>query len=152
MRVPLQQLKRWGWALAWFAVSVAPVQAQELVSARMAGVDVRKAPEADADVQWQLAKGYPLLVLQHQGAWVKVQDFEGDQGWVAANATDATPHHVVRVTAANLRAGPGTQYPVVGTAHYGQVLVTSLRQDEWVRIQRGKGKTAWVARELLWGW
>lgn len=152
MRVLLTTLRRWGWLLAWCVMAGAPVSAQELVSARSAGVDVRKAPEAGAEVQWQLAQGYPLLVLQHQGTWVKVQDFEGDQGWVVASDTDATPHHVVRVTAAHLRAGPGTQYPVVGTVHYGQVLATSLRQDQWVRIQRGKGRTAWVARELLWGW
>lgn len=150
-------MRFWSAKGVWTALLIAwagcgAVAAQELVSVKNAGVSLRAAPGADTEVLWQLAKGYPLQVLEHQGSWVKVQDFEGDQGWVAAAVTDATPHHVVRVVSANLRAGPGTQYPVVGTAKYGQVVLTSLRQEKWVRIQRGHGQTAWIARELLWGW
>lgn len=71
--------------------------AQELVSVRTQGINLRSAASTQAEVQWQLARGYPLQVLQREGGWLKVQDFEGDQGWVAASVTQAAPHHVVRV-------------------------------------------------------
>lgn len=127
--------------------------AQELVSVRSAKVNLRNGPGTDQDILWQLTRGYPLQVLDRQGNWLKVQDFEGDQGWIAGSVTTTTPHHVVKATSVNLRAGPGTQYNVVGHARYGDVLRTNRRQGDWVQVQHPSGKgAAWVASELLWGW
>jgi len=133
--------------------ALAPVWAQELVSARNPTINLRAAPSTDAEVLWRLSRGYPLQVLERRGDWLRVQDFEGDQGWVARSVVSDTPHHIVRSARANLRAGPGTQHRVLGTAVYGDILRTARRQGDWVQVQRPDGRgTAWVASELLWGW
>jgi SH3-like domain-containing protein len=139
----------WAGALAWLP---ATGQAQELVSVRSATVNLRSAPGMQADVLWQINRGYPLQVLGREGNWLKVQDFEGDEGWVAQSVTASTPHHVVKVKSANLRAGPSAEHPVVDKVVYGQVLATALRQGEWVQVRRNNGQTAWVASDLVWGW
>jgi SH3-like domain-containing protein len=139
----------WAGALAWLP---AAGHAQELVSVRSATVNLRSAPGLQAEVLWQINRGYPLHVLGREGTWLKVQDFEGDEGWVAQSVTASTPHHVVKVKAANLRAGPGAEHPVVDKVVYGQVLPTALRQAEWVQVLRTNGQPAWVASDLVWGW
>ncbi|WP_334154533.1 SH3 domain-containing protein [Tepidimonas sp.] len=128
-------------------------QAQELVSVRSPVVNLRATPSTEGEVLWQLRRGYPLQVLQRQGDWIRVRDFEGDEGWVAARVTGEERHHVVRASTLNLRSGPGLEWQVVGTARYGDVLATVRRQGNWVQLRALDGSgTVWAASEHLWGW
>lgn len=140
-------------ALALCLTAWAPSWAQELVSVRNATVNLRAGPDTSSEILWKLSRGYPLQVLERQGSWLKVQDFEGDQGWIARSVTSTRPHHIVKVQSANLRAGPGTRHRLVGNVKYGDVLRTGRRQGEWVQVdhpqRRGK---AWIASDLVWGW
>ena len=141
--------------LIWTALLTAlvPALAQELVSVRNPTVNLRASPGTDAEVLWKLSQGYPLQVLEKKGDWLQVQDFEGDKGWIARSVTATAPHHVVKVKTANLRKGPGTRFPVVGKATYGDVLRTIRRQGEWVVVQSPTGKgQVWVSSSLVWGW
>lgn len=132
---------------------LAPAGAQELVSVRNAKVNLRAGPGTGSEVLWKLTQGYPLQVLETKGDWLRVQDFEGDAGWVSRGVTTDTPHHVVKAKHLNLRAGPGTGHPVVGSASYGDVLRTERRQGDWVLVRHPNGPaTAWAAAHLLWGW
>lgn len=135
------------------ACLLASAGAQELVSVRNPTVNLREAPSLNGEVLWKLSQGYPLQVLDKKGDWLQVQDFEGDKGWIARSVTAVAPHHVVKVKTANLRKGPGSKYPVLGQASYGDVLRTVRRQGDWVvvKLPQGKGQ-AWVASSLVWGW
>ncbi len=129
------------------------VHAQNMVSVRNDTVNMRSSPNTHSEVTWQLSRGYPLQILQKRADWLHVQDFEGDRGWVARWVTASTPHHIVKVKVAHLRQGPGTRHPIVGKVVYGEVLRTVRRKDGWVAVRAPQsGKTAWVARRLLWGW
>lgn len=140
-------------ALLALAASAWSVHAQELVSVRSPVINLRAGPGTDAEVLWQVKRGYPLQVLQRQGEWLKVRDFEGDEGWVANWVTDSARHHVVRATTLNLRSGPGLEWQAVGQARYGDVLATVRRQGDWVQLRSPNGSgTVWAASEHLWGW
>lgn len=140
-------------AAALGLAALAPTWAQELVSVRNPSVNLRAGPGTESNVQWKLTQGYPLQVLESRGNWLRVRDFEGDEGWVARSVTSDARHHVVKASVLNLRAGPGTQHPVVAKAAYGDVLRTARRQGDWVQLQDPKGGgTVWAASELLWGW
>lgn len=129
------------------------VHAQNMVSVRNNTVNLRISPSTSGGVTWQLSRGYPLQILQKRTNWLHVQDFEGDQGWVARRVTSSTPHHIVKVQVAHLRQGPGTHHPIVGKAVYGEVLRTVRRKNDWVAVRAPQGgQTVWVARRLLWGW
>lgn len=143
-----------GWVAMALCLSLVPLgQAQELVSVRSAGVNLRSAPGTEANVLWKLGQGYPLQVLEHRGDWLKVQDFEGDQGWVARSVTQAHRHHIVKVASAHLRSGPGAQHRSLGQVRYGDVLRTVRRQGDWVVVQHPQTQAmAWIASALVWGW
>ncbi|WP_334135945.1 SH3 domain-containing protein [Tepidimonas sp.] len=92
-------------------------------------------------------------MLQRQGDWLQVRDFEGDEGWIAARLTGPQRHHVVRARVLKQRSGPGPQWQVVGRARYGDVLATVRRQGDWVQLRApGVAGTVWAASDHLWGW
>ncbi len=126
--------------------------AKQMVSVKGRMLNMRSGPSTNTEVLWELQRGYPLQVVQRKNRWIRVKDFEGDSGWVAASLTDRTPHHIVKVRNANLRSGPGTQHPIVGKADYGDLLRTRDKRGGWVRVERTQGKSGWIAGKLLWGW
>lgn len=140
-------------AAALLTVAAAALHAQELVSVRGPVVNLRAGPTTDSEVLWQLRRGYPLLVLERQGDWLRVRDFEGDEGWIAARLTGSERYHIVRARTLNLRSGPGTEWQIIGQARYGDVLATVRRQGDWVQLRAPDGQgTVWAASDLLWGW
>ena len=129
----------------------------EMVSIAGEHVNMRAGPGTDQPVLWELGRGFPLRVLSRNGDWVKVADFEGDEGWVHHSLVSHAPHLVVKVNKnskqrVNVLAGPGTNYRVVGQANYGVVFKTLERGRGWVKVRHEKGLTGWVKRSLLWGW
>lgn len=128
------------------------VSAQGMVSVNGRVVNMREGPSTSTPALWRLSSGYPLKVVGKRGSWLKVSDFEGDQGWVSKRLTVKTAHHIVSVSRANLRSGPGSNYRLVGQAVYGDVFRTLEKRKAWVRVQSAQGQKAWIFRKLLWGW
>jgi len=134
------------------ALAAAPAAA-EMVSIRGATVNMRAGPGTHAKILWELGRHYPLRVLERRGGWLKIRDFEGDEGWVFARLTSRTPAMIVKRPSANIRGGPGTGYRILGRAEYGEVFRTLERRGRWVRVARPPGnRDGWIARSLLWGW
>ena len=131
---------------------LASAQAQSMVSVKGETVNLRAAPRTNAEITWQLKKGYPLKVIKRQGDWLQVRDFENDSGWIARSLTSRTPHHVVKAKIVNIRSGPGDQHRVVAKLTYGEVVRTLEVRNNWVRIEQPNGPRGWVSKKLLWGW
>jgi uncharacterized protein YraI len=63
-------------------------------------------------------------------------------------ATIAPVGSVIVTTTANLRAGPGTHYPIVGTAASGQILLVYARSaDGWLVVE--SDASIWIASNLV---
>lgn len=139
-------------ATAGLLTTCLPAAAQQMVSIQGSAVNLRAGPRANAEVLWEVTRGYPLKVVGQQGRWLRVQDFENDRAWVARSLTGRTPHHVVRADVANLRSGPGTRFKVLAKLPRYEVLRTRGKQEGWVRVERETGQRGWVAKRLLWGW
>ena len=123
-----------------------------MVSIARAEVHMRDGPGTRHDALWKLSAGYPLQVIGQQGRWLRVRDFEADEGWVYRSLVGKTPHHVVKAEVANLRSGPSTRTRVIARLERGEVLRTLERQPRWVKVRQQDGTKGWVARRLLWGW
>jgi SH3-like domain-containing protein len=126
--------------------------AQRMVSVAAREVNLRSGPGTQHPVEWLLSRGYPLRVIGSQGSWLRVIDFENDKGWVYRPLTSSTPHHIVKVKSANMRAEPTTSSRIIARLVRGDVLRTLTQKGGWVRVQRESGLRGWVARRLLWGW
>jgi SH3-like domain-containing protein len=129
-----------------------PLRAQQMVSITTPETNMRAGAGTKYEVTWILGVGYPLKVVARSGKWLKVQDFEGDVGWVYQPLTNRIPHHVIKVREANLRAQPSLGSRILGKAVYGEIVRTLEKRTQWVRVQRDTGLKGWIARNLLWGW
>lgn len=78
-------------ATAGLLATCLPAAAQQMVSIQGSAVNLRAGPRANAEVLWEVTRGYPLKVVGQQGRWLRVQDFENDrvlrtrgkqEGWV----------------------------------------------------------------------
>lgn len=127
-------------------------QAREMVSVARDEINMRSGPGTGHEVIWQLSRGYPLQVLGRKGRWLRVRDFENDEGWVYRSLTGKRQHYVVKSKIVNIRSAPGTRSRIVGKAEYGEVLRTLENRKDWVKVRRDGGPVGWVARRLLWGW
>lgn len=139
--------------LLLLGIAAAPsAQAREMVSVDRPEINMRTGPGTQHESLWLLSRGYPLQVLDRNGNWLQVQDFENDKGWVYRPLTAGKPHYVVKSKIVNIRRGPGTNTRVIGKANYGDVLRTLANKGDWAQVRDADGLVGWVARRLLWGW
>ena len=87
-----------------------------------------------------VAPGQP--VIHHDLTWFSIPTPTPSP--IAGTAT-------VQSTSANLRAGPGTEYPVIGTAAQEDTLPITGRnlQGSWLKVQVAGTKEAWIFARLV---
>ncbi|MBU0944439.1 MAG: SH3 domain-containing protein [Proteobacteria bacterium] len=124
--------------------------AQE-VSVSTDGVNVRIGPGTDFPVYMELFQGYPLKVIEKKGDWLKISDFENDNGWIYASLV--APGTTVIVNAEksiNMRAKPSTSAPIIATVDRGVVLTKLSSQGQWTEVKHSQGTIGWIYSPLLW--
>ena len=100
--------------LCWIEISQA-----KMVSIAGDMANMRSGPGNNYEVVWELGHGYPLSVIDQQGDWLKVADYEGDIGWVQKDQVAEKAYLVVKKRIVNIRSGPGENYRVIRQAHLG---------------------------------
>lgn len=139
-------------------LSITPeISLSEMLSVKGDNVNLRSGPGKKYIVKWEYGDGFPLVVIKKKGRWVKVKDFEGDQGWIHKNLLVDKPHMIVKANrnqnqSVNIRKQPGTQAKIVGKAYYGVVFSTLKQKSGWVHVKHNTGLEGWIKRSLLWGY
>lgn len=139
-----------------FIIILPVVTYAEMVSVSGDDVNLRSGPGTTYTVKWRYGSGFPLRVLEKKGEWLKVEDFESDTGWLHRSLVEDSGHMIVKVNKdsdnrINIRSGPGTQFKIVGMAHYGVVFKTIKQQQGWAHVRHESGLEGWIKRTLLWG-
>lgn len=124
----------------------------EMVSVAGETVNMRSGPGEKYSIIWELGEGFPLKVETKKGKWLKVSDFEGDDGWIYGDLVARKPHLIVKNKRVNVRSGPSGNNKIVGQANYGVVFKTLKQENGWAKVKHENGLTGWVQRSLLWGW
>lgn len=123
--------------------------AAEYVSVNNDNVNLRSGPDTKYSVLYELPAGYPLKVVSRKGEWLKVSDFEKDQGWIYASLVSQTRYVIVTVKEGNVRSGPGVNYDKVGSVSREVILRQVKRDGDWVQVAHPKLK-GWLHRKLIW--
>jgi SH3-like domain-containing protein len=95
----------------------------------------------------------PFKKVGSKGSWYKVEDVDGDTHWIYSKlVTNATNCAVVKVDEANVRSGPGTNFPKKDFSpalKYDSFKV--LKSDgKWIKLVDEFGNKGWVFRKLVW--
>lgn len=133
----------------------APAQSIEGTYTTTADVPLRSGPGMNYDVITTLPKGIAISVVAREGYWLRVESKHGGKagyideqfaqpGMPAEAIAPAKPPPSVAgayrtLSDVDLRAGPGTNYPVVAKIRSG-VRVNAVRAEgDWLRIESKKG-------------
>lgn len=87
-----------------------------------------------------LRNGTGVTILDKSGNWRKVKAFNGVTGWVSNNYLAKTSTATVRTNGRNLnvRKGPGTNSPVLGSVKNGTKVAVISTTGNWAYVSVGK--------------
>jgi SH3-like domain-containing protein len=124
--------------------------AAERMSVSVKDANVRAGPGPNHDVLWRVEKYHPIEVFETAGVWLHFRDFEGDVGWIHKSAVDKTPAVITRQPGCQLRAGPGTDQPVIGRVDKGVPFKAIRREGRWILVEHADGDKGWIHDSLVW--
>lgn len=134
---------------AFFLAAAGSAWSADYVNVANDGVNLRSGPDTKYSVLYELPQGYPLKVLARQGQWLKVSDFENDEGWIYAPLVTPNTYVIVTVSEGNVRSGPGINNDKIGEVVREVLLKVVGRQGDWIRFEHPKLK-GWIHHKLVW--
>jgi len=122
------------------------------VSLRSDTVYVRAGPGMRYPVKWVYQRrAYPLRVIQEFDTWRKVQDIEGEEGWVHQSLLSGNRHVLIdSADPVTLYKKPDTGSRPVAQAEKGVVAKLDECEDNWCNVSVS-GYKGWVLKTSLWG-
>lgn len=121
------------------------------VSLKAAEGNVRRGPSLEHRIDWVFRhRDMPLRVTAEFGHWRRVEDNEGQGGWIYYTLLSGVRTVLIEVDGTALRARPDPAAPVVAEAQAGVIARLGECLPEWCRIAAG-GEKGWVAKAALWG-
>ena len=136
------------------AVTRGPVTNMPLprfVSLKAAEGNVRRGPSLEHRLDWVFHhRDMPLRVTAEFGHWRRVEDNEGQGGWIYYTLLSGVRTVLIEADGTALRSRPDPAAPVVAEAQAGVIARLGECQPDWCRVVAG-GEKGWVAKAALWG-
>lgn len=128
----------------------------ETLAVKSQNLNLRSGPGENYSVKCVYSKGFPLKVVGKKGDWVRVTDFENEDGWASRQLLATTPHAIISANRGqkkkvNIRSGPDNKFNIVGQAYYGVIFTVLEKKGRWRKIRHGSGLTGWIQQDFLWG-
>lgn len=122
----------------------------ERMAVSAADANIRSGPGPNQDVLWKVEKYYPIEVIETSGVWLRFKDYEGDTGWIHKSLVDKTPTVVTKQNGCQLRAGPGSEQPVLIKVDKGIPFKVLKRDGRWIHVEHADGDKGWLHDSLVW--
>ncbi|MDP3058474.1 MAG: SH3 domain-containing protein, partial [bacterium] len=136
-------------------VSYTPVLAVVPGVVNATQLNLRSGPGTAYKVISVLPKNTALIITDQSGEWKKVLTAKGQTGWVNGQFVavdlqfkESTGNIRVDVPVLNVRQGPATNYPVIGTLTQDKQVTFNGETTEWYRIDFS-GKIGFVNKEFV---
>jgi SH3-like domain-containing protein len=124
----------------------------EIVAVSVHTAELRSNPSSPHSyVILDAPRYYPLSVRGSENGYFRVKDFEGRDGWIKKSLVQNIPTVVVDVDQANLRSGPGTNFPVVFQVYRGVAFKVIGSKEGWLQVEHENGESGWIFKSLTWG-
>lgn len=116
-------------------------------------VELKSKPDGKSKASWVVGRYMPLLEVTRRREWVQVVDVDNSKHWIhARHLTGKYSCVIVRAETANLRLGPGTQYPMTELSYARKYATFKKldRDEEWVKVQDEFGQIHWLHEKNIW--
>lgn len=151
-----------GMALVAFATTASGVTASErgpvtnlpmprFVSLKAGEGNVRRGPSLSHKIDWVFTRrDMPLEITAEYGHWRRVQDRDGQGGWVHYSLLSGVRTVIIDQDLTPLQVKPDPDSPVNAYAEAGVVARLGKCGLDWCRVTTN-GKKGWVPKVTLWG-
>jgi SH3-like domain-containing protein len=113
--------------------------------------NARRGPSLTHRIDWVFRhRNMPLRVTAEFGHWRRVEDSDGQGGWVHYSMLSGVRTVVVDAPMADLHLKPGPDTPVMARAEAGVIARLGDCDSDWCRIA-ADGEKGWVRKADLWG-
>jgi SH3-like domain-containing protein len=131
--------------------TVLPDKLPRFASLRSDDVNLRVGPGENYPIEWVFKrKEMPVEILEQFQNWRRVQDWQGDKGWVLERMITAKREVIVAGAVRALLRMPDPGAPIVARAEPGVIARLIEFQGPWCHIE-ASGFKGWVQRGDLWG-
>ena len=121
------------------------------VSLKASEGNVRRGPSLEHRIDWVFRhRDMPLRVTAEFGHWRRVEDNEGQGGWIYYSLLSGVRTVMIEADGTALRTRPDAEAPVVAEAEAGVIGRLGECLPDWCRVSAG-GEKGWVAKAALWG-
>jgi len=129
----------------------AMAMAENILSVATEKANVRSGPGGEFDIVWEAARYYPVEVLDREGNWLRVSDYENDEGWIHKTLLSGVPTVVVTSQKANIREGPGMDYDILWVLDKEYSLKLLDADGDWLKVSDGGEVSGWIHQSVAWG-
>ena len=113
--------------------------------------NARRGPSLSHRIDWVFTRrNMPLRVTGEYGHWRRVQDRDGQGGWMHYSLISGVRHVIVQGDMVPLRSNPDPQSQVNAYVEAGVVARLGECKQTWCRVSKD-GSTGWVPKSVLWG-
>jgi len=121
------------------------------VSMKSGSANVRRGPSTSNQVDWVLRhRGTPLVVLAEYQEWFRVEDVDGEGGWVHTKLLSQRRTILVQEDLLLLRETPSNGGRKLARLEAGVVLRLNGCQPNWCEGSID-GLTGWLPKSGIWG-
>lgn len=121
------------------------------VSLKVDEGNVRRGPSLSHRIDWVFKRrNMPLEITGEHGHWRRVQDRDGQGGWIHYSLLSGVRHVIVENDLTPLRVKPDLGAVVNAYAEAGVVARLGACGLDWCRIT-ADGNRGWVQKSAVWG-
>lgn len=113
--------------------------------------NARRGPSLEHRIDWVFRHpSMPLKITAEYENWRRVEDVDGEGGWVHYTLLSGVRTVIVTADKAEMRADPAIAAPVVARAEAGAILHLMSCGPVWCDLRAGNAQ-GWMARSDFWG-
>ncbi|MEM9970503.1 MAG: SH3 domain-containing protein [Pseudomonadota bacterium] len=113
--------------------------------------NARRGPSLAHRIDWVFTRrNMPLRVTGEYGHWRRVQDRDGQGGWMHYSLLSGVRHVIVERDLVPMRTKPTSESGVAAYAEAGVVARLGSCVATWCRVSKD-GRDGWVPKTVLWG-
>lgn len=121
------------------------------VSLKTSDGNVRRGPSLEHRIDWVFRNpGMPLRVTAEFEHWRRVEDNEGQGGWIYYTLLSGVRTVLVTEPRTPFHLGPGEKTAVVALADEGVIAHLGSCTPDWCAVE-ADGEEGWVQKSRLWG-
>jgi SH3-like domain-containing protein len=113
--------------------------------------NARRGPDLDQRIDWVFVReDMPLRITAEYGHWRRVEDREGEGGWIHYSLLSGTRTVIVDQDRLPLRTRPEDDATDVALLQQNVIARLETCEPDWCRVSAG-GYGGWVPKSALWG-